>query len=98
MLRWCVVAVGIALTSVALAGPFEDGIAAAYRGDYGTAARLWRPLAESGVAIAQNNLGALYARGWASSRAASSSASDAISGSLISACGTASSVARRLAR
>ena len=64
MLRWCVVAVGIVLTSPALAGPFEDGVAAAYRGDYGTAARLWRPLAESGVAIAQNNLGALYARGW----------------------------------
>src|SRR5437762_9610739 len=64
MLRWfAAVAAAMVVAGVALAGPFEDGVAAAYRGDYGTAARLWRPLAEAGVAIAQNNLGALYARG-----------------------------------
>ncbi len=58
-----VAAVSAALTVPALAGPYEDGVAAAYRGDYGTAARLWKPLAEEGNANAQNNLGALYARG-----------------------------------
>jgi TPR repeat protein len=47
----------------AFAGPLEDGIAAAGRGDYGAALRLWKPIAEAGDAIAQNNLGALYARG-----------------------------------
>src|SRR5438105_12038483 len=56
-------AVAIALVGSAVAGPFEDGIAAAYRGDYGTAARIWKPLAADGLAEAQNNLGALYARG-----------------------------------
>ncbi|HEY4981320.1 MAG TPA: tetratricopeptide repeat protein [Pseudolabrys sp.] len=52
------------------AGPGEDGVAAyndgvaAYnRGDYATALRLFRPLADQGVAIAQNNLGVLYEKG-----------------------------------
>ena len=30
----------------AIAGPFEDGVAAAQKGDYATALRLWRPLAD----------------------------------------------------
>ena len=34
----------------AVAGPFEDGAAAYAKGDYGTALRLWRPLAEQGDA------------------------------------------------
>jgi hypothetical protein len=43
--------------------PFEDGIAAAKRGDYATALRLLRPLAEQGHARAQFNLGVAYANG-----------------------------------
>jgi TPR repeat protein len=46
-----------------LAGPYEDGDAAYKRGDYSTALRLWRPLAEQGHAKAQNNLGLIYADG-----------------------------------
>ena len=41
----------------------EDGIAARDKGDYATALRLWRPLAEQGNAVAQFNLGLMYANG-----------------------------------
>jgi hypothetical protein len=34
-------------------GPLEDGLAAAKRGDYATALRLSRPLADQGDAVAQ---------------------------------------------
>lgn len=44
-----------------LAGPFEDGLAAADNGDYETALSLWQPLAEQGDAAAQFNIGVLYA-------------------------------------
>ena len=33
------------------------------RGDYATALRLWRPLADQGDASAQYNLGVMYAKG-----------------------------------
>jgi hypothetical protein len=42
---------------------FEEGMAAYERGDYATALKKWRPLAEAGDATAQNNLGAMYANG-----------------------------------
>jgi len=42
---------------------FEDGVAATLKGDYATAMRLWRPLADQGVASAQYNLGVMYANG-----------------------------------
>ena len=45
------------------AGQFEDGVAAAEKGDYATAFQLWRPLAEQGNAAAQHNLGLLYNNG-----------------------------------
>lgn len=45
------------------ADPFEDGVAAANRGDFATAMRLWRPYADKGVARAQYNVGMLYAQG-----------------------------------
>ena len=35
----------------------EDGLAAYERGDYATALRLWRPLAEQGNALRQKILG-----------------------------------------
>src|SRR5271155_902737 len=46
---------------VAVAGPFEDALAAYERSDYATALRLFRPLANQGIAKAQYNLGVMYA-------------------------------------
>lgn len=57
------VVIAVMLTSTAAAGPFEEGLAAAERGDFATALRLWRPLAEHGDAVAQSGLGILYAEG-----------------------------------
>lgn len=51
------------LIAPAAAGPFEDGFAAASRGDYTTAYRLWRPLAEQGDAMTQLLLGQMYLGG-----------------------------------
>jgi TPR repeat protein len=45
------------------AGPYEDAVAAYNRGDYATALRLLRPLAEQGDVVAQFNLGTMYANG-----------------------------------
>jgi TPR repeat protein len=47
----------------AAAGPLEDAEAAIKRRDYTTAARIIRPLAESGDATAQHNLGVFYDNG-----------------------------------
>jgi len=44
-------------------GPFEDGLAAYQRGDYTTALRLLRPLADKGDAKAQFSLGVMYDKG-----------------------------------
>jgi uncharacterized protein len=46
-----------------VAGPLEDSRAAYVRGDFATAERLFRPLAEHGNAIAQYNLGVMYYKG-----------------------------------
>jgi TPR repeat protein len=50
--------------NVAVAGPFEDAIAAQKRGDYSTAVKLLRPLAEQGDVVAQFNLGVSYQNGY----------------------------------
>jgi TPR repeat protein len=42
---------------VAAAGPYEDGATAYMRGDYLTAMRLWRPLADQGDVHSQAHLG-----------------------------------------
>ena len=42
---------------------FQAGVDAFQKGDYMTAAKEWRPLAEQGVPIAQFNLGLLYLDG-----------------------------------
>ena len=42
------------------AGPVEDGASAYEKGDYETALKLWRPLAEQGDAEAQRSLGETY--------------------------------------
>ena len=44
-------------------GRFEDGKAAYQSGDYETALRFWRPLADQGNAEAQNGLGVAYVGG-----------------------------------
>lgn len=44
----------------ALAGPIEDGEAALDRGDYATALRLWKPLADKGNAEMQFRLGFIH--------------------------------------
>jgi len=46
------------------AGQFEDATAAYHRGDYATALRLYRALADQGNAEAQYNLGIMYSIGW----------------------------------
>jgi TPR repeat protein len=54
--------------SAAFAGLFEEGSYARDRGDYATAARLFRPLADHGDAKAQSNLGFMYLYGRGVSR------------------------------
>jgi TPR repeat protein len=59
-----VLIVGLALTVTgASAGPVQDGEAAYEKGDYETALKLWRPLAENGDADAQRSLGFMYDTG-----------------------------------
>jgi len=53
----------LAVSTGALAEPMEDGQAAYNRGDFQEALRQWQPLADQGVARAQNNLGVLYENG-----------------------------------
>jgi uncharacterized protein len=52
-----------ALAAPVAAGPMEDANEANKRGDYGTALRLLRPLAEQGNAKAQYFLGFMYLNG-----------------------------------
>ena len=67
--RKCGLVAGILFLAVALmpvaavAGPLEDGMDAHKSGDYATALRLWRPLAEQGNADAQFALGFMLERG-----------------------------------
>ena len=53
----------VAVSAPVAAGPFEDGYAAHEKGDYATALRLLRPLAEGGNSDAQHNLGVMYEKG-----------------------------------
>ena len=50
-------------TLVALAGPWEDGMAAYNRGDYAPAMEVFRPLARQGNARAQAAIGTMYRKG-----------------------------------
>ncbi len=61
-IRIAAVMVLITLSGPALAG-FEDGVAAAKRGDYAVAYREFRPLAEAGDPQAQPNLGVMSYNG-----------------------------------
>jgi len=57
----------LALVVVLVAAPawadFKAGKEAYLRGDYATALKEWRPLAEQGDALAQSLLGVMYAEG-----------------------------------
>ena len=53
----------LGLAGPVVAGPLEDGNAAHSRGDYVTALRLLKPLADQGNASAQTNLGFMYDNG-----------------------------------
>jgi uncharacterized protein len=61
-LRSAILAASICCHGVAVAG-LDEGIAAHERGDYATALSEFKPLADQGVARAQNSLGAMYAAG-----------------------------------
>jgi TPR repeat protein len=63
MVGGLVVAAQILGIAGAVAGPWEDGMAAYNRGDYLPAIRLFRPLAEQGNPKAQSVLGVMYRRG-----------------------------------
>ena len=43
---------------------FNKGLTAAQSGDFATALKEWKPLAEQGDADAQTNLGLMYQNGW----------------------------------
>ena len=52
------------LTSNAVwSADYNKGWDALQSGDYATALREWKPLAEQGVAVAQSNLGVMYSKG-----------------------------------
>jgi len=53
----------VAYATVAAADSIEEAEFVYDRGDYTQAARLFRPLAEQGIASAQSNLGMMYAKG-----------------------------------
>lgn len=52
-----------AMSLEAVAGPWEDGMAAYNRGDYVPAIQVFRGMAKAGNAKAQGMLGAMYQRG-----------------------------------
>ncbi len=56
-------AVVILLVAAPAWADFEAGMEAYDRGDYATALKEWRPLAEQGIARAQSNLGSMYEYG-----------------------------------
>ena len=61
--RGGVVAACLFVASSAVAGPWEDGMAAYNRGDYLPAIHLFRPLAAQGNARAQSVMGVMYRKG-----------------------------------
>jgi len=54
----------LGFTAPLFAGEIEDGISAFKKGDYATALRLLRPLADKGNAFAETDLGFIYNNGW----------------------------------
>jgi len=62
------IALAALLSSAAFAGPMEDAGTAYKKGDYATAMKLIRPLAEQGNVSASYNLGTMYYNGEGTSR------------------------------
>ena len=60
---WCGMAIVIGAAAVPLLGDFAAGLAAYDKHDYATAFKEWKPIAESGDAQAQLNLGLMYLDG-----------------------------------
>ncbi len=58
-----IAALSVMLTLPVAALDLQKGLEAVQRGDYAAALREWRPLAEQGDAMAQYNLGLVYAKG-----------------------------------
>ena len=56
---FCFLAV-TSFVAISTAADFSSGLTAYNKGDYTTAAKEWRPLAEQGVAAAQFNIGLMY--------------------------------------
>jgi hypothetical protein len=50
-------------TGTSWGADYQKGVAAAQSGDFATALREWKPLAEQGHARAQYNLGVMYESG-----------------------------------
>ncbi len=63
LLRTVVAAAALGIAMSAWAGALEDGVAAYRANDYVKAVALWRPLADAGVAAAQQHIGVMYAEG-----------------------------------
>ena len=63
MVRFVAAALFSLVFTAALAGDFEDGVAAINRKDYATALAKFRSAAQQGVAEAQFNLGYMYGNG-----------------------------------
>jgi TPR repeat protein len=62
--RWNLIALSLILApGAAIAGPFEDAVAAYKRKDYSSALPLFRSLAEQGDTRAQGNIGVMYSHG-----------------------------------
>jgi uncharacterized protein len=59
----CSLGLLLCLSAIAIAADFATGLTAYQKGDYVTAAKEWRPLAEQGDAPTQYNLGLLYLDG-----------------------------------
>lgn len=57
------VALGLCASATSCWAGFDEGLRAYERGDYTTALREWRLLAEQGDTKAQHNLGVMYAEG-----------------------------------
>ncbi|MDF1722702.1 MAG: hypothetical protein P1U65_18675 [Minwuia sp.] len=68
-MKYLLAAIGLAIALllggawVSWTDDFKKGFNAAENGDHATALREWTPLAEQGLAIAQHNLGLMYALG-----------------------------------
>lgn len=63
LLRLLATVAALSATVAAFAGPLEDGVAAYHAQDYEKAISLWRPLADAGMAGAQQHIGVMYAEG-----------------------------------